>query len=38
VASIVAADAERARYWMNALVNGAARDIEAVFQGEIPGS
>jgi DNA-binding FadR family transcriptional regulator len=31
VASIVAADAERARYWMDALVTGAARAIEAVF-------
>jgi hypothetical protein len=31
VASIVAADAERARYWMKALVTGAARDIKAVF-------
>jgi hypothetical protein len=31
VASMVAADAERARYWMKALVTRAARDIKAVF-------
>jgi GntR family galactonate operon transcriptional repressor len=31
VVSIVAADAERARYWMDGLVTGVARDIEAVF-------
>jgi hypothetical protein len=34
----VAADAERTKYWMNALVTGGARDIEAVFEGEIPRS
>jgi hypothetical protein len=34
----VAADAERARYWMNTLVPSGARDIEAVFEGEIPRS